>query len=128
MANGGGGKLREEALLRKGRAIQAQSEEIIARMMGQRCSRLDWDYQKNLELKDKVEQVQATPARVRVAPLPGVQPLSLGRHREPHVTEEACLTGGAIPGLSLAEQARQNEQRREKEERAKVQREESARH
>jgi len=123
-------KLREEALFRKGRAIQAQSEEIIARMMGQRCSRLDWDSQKNLKLKDKVEQVQATPARVRVAPLPGVQPvpLSLGRYREPHVTEEACLTRNVMPALSLSEQARQDEQRREKEERAKVQREESARH
>ena len=62
--------------------------------------------------------------------MPGVQPvpLSLGRHREPNITEEAYLTGGAIPALSLSEQARQDEQQRRKEERAKVLREESARH
>jgi hypothetical protein len=34
-------ELRGEALLRKDHAIQVQSEEIIARMMGQRCFRLD---------------------------------------------------------------------------------------
>ena len=82
-------ELRGEALLRKGHAIRVQSEEIIARMMGQRCSRLDWACQKDLKLKDKVEQVQATPAKVRTALLPGVQPvpLSLGRSRELHATK-----------------------------------------
>jgi hypothetical protein len=123
-------ELRGEALLRKGRAIRAQSEDIIARMMGQRCSRLDWDSQKNLKLKDKAEQVQATPAKVRHAPLPGVNPvpLSLGRNREPHATEEARVIEEAGLALSPGGQARQNEQRREKEGRATVQREESARH
>ena len=95
-------ELRGEALLRKGRAIRTQLEDIIARMMGQRCSRLDWDSQKNLKLKNKAEQVQATPAKVRPAPLPGVNPvpLSLGRNREPHATKEARVIEEA--GLALS--------------------------
>jgi hypothetical protein len=58
-------ELRREALLRKYRAIQVQSEEIIVRMMGQRCSRLNWACQKDLKLKDKVEQVRAMPAKTQ---------------------------------------------------------------
>jgi SNF2 family DNA or RNA helicase len=53
------------ALLRKDRAIQVQSEEIIVCMMGQRCSRLNWACQKDPKLKDKVEQVHATLAKTK---------------------------------------------------------------
>jgi hypothetical protein len=50
-----------------------QSEEIIARMMGWRCFRLGWANQKDLKLKDKVEQSQATLIKMRIVSLSGIQ-------------------------------------------------------
>ena len=44
-----------------------------ARMMGWRCFRLGWANQKDLELKDKVEQSQATPIKMRTVSLSGIQ-------------------------------------------------------
>lgn len=73
-------EVRDSARLALDREIRAQSNQIITALLGQRCPRDTWG-DRDLKEKDKLEELVATPARVRTQNVE-VDPVPIGLEGE----------------------------------------------